>query len=546
MRKFPRKYIFVVGGVMSGVGKGVASSSIGKILQFHNLNVTAVKIDPYVNVDAGTMNPTEHGEAFILDDGHECDQDMGNYERFLNKSLRRSNYMTTGSIYLKVIQKERSLGYGGRCVDVVPDVPFAVIEQIKEAGRRENADIVMVEIGGTLGEYQNILFLEAGRMLRDQHPEDVLFVMVSYLPIPSKIGEMKTKPTQYAVRTMRQTGVSPDIILGRSPREMDDKRKEKLSVACSLPKKAIISAPDVKSIYDVPGNFMTEGLDRLIIEKLKIPGTRFSAKKSDQWDTFVRSSKPHNKEVRVAVVGKYFDTGDFVLTDAYISVIEALKFSAYKNGVDIDINWFNSKKLEGKGAKDIAVLKEFDGIVVPGGFGSSGIEGKINAIRYAREQGIPFLGLCYGMQLASIEYARNVCGIAGATSYELDPDAKDKVITIMPAQEKLLRDGNYGGSMRLGAYPAVVREGTLAHKIYGTTEISERHRHRYELNPEYGNVLEENGLVISATSPDGVLAEIIELPDHPFFLATQFHPEMKARPLDPHPIFTEFLRVASE
>ncbi len=546
MRKFPRKYIFVVGGVMSGVGKGVASSSIGKILQFHNLNVTAVKIDPYVNVDAGTMNPTEHGEAFILDDGHECDQDMGNYERFLNKSLRRSNYMTTGSIYLKVIQKERSLGYGGRCVDVVPDVPFAVIEQIKEAGRRENADIVMVEIGGTLGEYQNILFLEAGRMLRDQHPEDVLFVMVSYLPIPSKIREMKTKPTQYAVRTMRQTGVSPDIILGRSPREMDDKRKEKLSVACSLPKKAIISAPDVKSIYDVPGNFMTEGLDRLIIEKLKIPGTRFSAKKSDQWDTFVRSSKPHNKEVRVAVVGKYFDTGDFVLTDAYISVIEALKFSAYKNGVDIDINWFNSKKLEGKGAKDIAVLKEFDGIVVPGGFGSSGIEGKINAIRYAREQGIPFLGLCYGMQLASIEYARNVCGIAGATSYELDPDAKDKVITIMPAQEKLLRDGNYGGSMRLGAYPAVVREGTLAHKIYGTTEISERHRHRYELNPEYGNVLEENGLVISATSPDGVLAEIIELPDHPFFLATQFHPEMKARPLDPHPIFTEFLRVASE
>ncbi len=546
MRKFPRKYIFVVGGVMSGVGKGIASSSIGKILQFHNLNVTAVKIDPYVNVDAGTMNPTEHGEAFILDDGHECDQDMGNYERFLNKSLRRSNYMTTGSIYLKVIQKERSLGYGGRCVDVVPDVPFAVIEQIKEAGRRENADIVMVEIGGTLGEYQNILFLEAGRMLRDQHPEDVLFVMVSYLPIPSKIGEMKTKPTQYAVRTMRQTGVSPDIILGRSPREMDDKRKEKLSVACSLPKKAIISAPDVKSIYDVPGNFMTEGLDWLIIEKLKIPGTRFSAKKSDQWDTFVRSSKPHNKEVRVAVVGKYFDTGDFVLTDAYISVIEALKFSAYKNGVDIDINWFNSKKLEGKGAKDIAVLKEFDGIVVPGGFGSSGIEGKINAIRYAREQGIPFLGLCYGMQLASIEYARNVCGIAGATSYELDPDAKDKVITIMPAQEKLLRDGNYGGSMRLGAYPAVVREGTLAHKIYGTTEISERHRHRYELNPEYGNVLEENGLVISATSPDGVLAEIIELPDHPFFLATQFHPEMKARPLDPHPIFTEFLRVASE
>ncbi len=546
MFKDNRKYIFIVGGVMSGVGKGIAASSIGKILQFHNLNVTAVKIDPYVNVDAGTMNPTEHGEVFILDDGYECDQDMGNYERFLNKSLTSLNYMTTGSTYLKVIQKERSLGYKGKCVDVVPDVPLSVIEQIKSAGKKGKADVVIVEIGGTLGEYQNILFLEAGRILRDQHPEDVIFVMVSYLPIPSKIGEMKTKPTQYAVRTMLQAGISPDFILGRSVRPLDEKRKEKISKSCSINKKYVISAPDIDSIYDVPDNFMKEKLDKYIIEKLNIHGTRFNKKKRDAWSAFIKSSKVNNDKVKISIVGKYFDTGDFVLTDAYISVIEGLKFSAYALGLGVDLQWINSKNLEENDVNSWDTLRESDGILVPGGFGSSGVDGKLMAIRLARENDIPYLGLCYGMQLATIEFARNVCGIKDATSYELDPTAKNQVITIMPEQKKLLEEGNYGGSMRLGAYSALVKEGTLAYKIYGKNEISERHRHRYELNPSFKEILEKNGLVISATSPNGILAEIIELPNNRFFLATQFHPEMKARPLDPHPVFTEFIKASSE
>ncbi len=331
------KYIFVVGGVMSGVGKGVAASSIAKILQFHNLKTTAVKIDPYVNVDAGTMNPTEHGEVFVLDDGYECDQDMGNYERFLNTSLTRDSYMTTGSIYQKVIADERALKYKGKCVDVVPHVPLAVIEQIKAAGKKELADVVLIEIGGTLGEYQNILFLEAARILQNQEPKNVISVLVSFLPTPRKIGEMKTKPTQYAVRTMGQTGLSPDILIGRSEIPMDKKRKEKLAFSCSMKKEEIISAPDIDSIYDVPNNFLKENLDKIILKKLGFTKTKKNNLKIKEWEQFVKKTKNGKKKIKIAVVGKYFDTGDFVLSDAYISIIEALKFSAYQNNIKIEL-----------------------------------------------------------------------------------------------------------------------------------------------------------------------------------------------------------------
>lgn len=544
MKKNKRKYIFVVGGVMSGVGKGVAASSIAKILQFNGLKVTAVKIDPYVNVDAGTMNPTEHGEVFVLDDGHECDQDMGNYERFLNTSLSRDSYMTTGSVYLKVINKERSLGYKGKCVDVVPHVPFSIIEQIEKAGKKEEADVVLVEIGGTLGEYQNVLFLEAARMMKNKYPEDIMSILVSFLPIPTKIGEMKTKPTQYAVRTMQQTGLTPDVIIGRAVVAMDEKRKEKIAFSCSIKRECVISAPDIDSIYDVPQNFLKEKLDKIIIKKLNIEKTRTNYKKIEEWEKFVKSSKNGKKEVNIAVIGKYFDTGDFILSDAYISVIEALKFSAYKNNVKVKINWINSKNFENKNyIKELEKLKKYNGVLIPGGFGKTGIEGKIKVIEFIRKNKIPFFGICYGMQLAVIEFARNVCGIKDATSYEIDSESKSQIITILSEQKKLLEAGNFGGSMRLGAYLATLKENSLAHKLYNKLEISERHRHRYELNKKFINFLEDKGLIISGWSINNKLPEIIELEKkiHPFFIGVQFHPEMKARPLNSHPIFDGFI-----
>ncbi len=545
------KYIFVVGGVMSGVGKGVSSSAIAKILQFRGLSVSSVKIDPYVNVDAGTMNPTEHGEVFVLDDGYECDQDMGNYERFLGTSLTRDSYMTTGSIYLKVIQDERALKYKGKCVDVVPHVPLAVIEQIKNAGKVEDVDVVIIEIGGTLGEYQNVLFLEAARILKSNQPKDVISIMVSYLPTPKKIGEMKTKPTQYAIRTMQQSGLSPDIIIGRSSVSVDQKRKEKIAFSSSLGVKDIISAPDLDSIYDIPEVFLDQKLDQTLIDKLHIPKTKLRRdnKARTAWNSFVAASKNQGQEINIAIVGKYFSTGDFVLSDAYISVIEALKYSCYHNSVKPKLHWLDSRDFEGiAGKRKLKGLQKYDGVLIPGGFGTTGIEGKISVIEYVRTKGIPYFGICYGMQLAAIEYARNACGIKDATSYEISPKAQDKVVTIMSEQEELMRKGDYGGSMRLGTYDAVVTKGTWAHKLYKSEIISERHRHRYEVNPEYTDLLQEKGLKISATSPDGLLPEIIELPKtkHPFFVAVQFHPEFKARPLDPHPVFNGFVEACKK
>lgn len=540
------KYIFVTGGVMSGVGKGITSSSIAKILQARGLRVTAIKIDPYINVDAGTMNPTEHGEVFVLNDGDECDQDMGNYERFLDIDLSRDNYMTTGRVYQEVIRRERNLDYGGRNVEVVPDIPKEVIRRIKKAGRSFKADVVVVEIGGTIGEYQNIIFLEAARMMNSEAPDDVAVVMVSYLPMPAKIGEMKTKPTQYASRTLNSAGLQADIIIARSEVPLDKKRKEKIATFCNLKPEHVISAPDVESIFDVPINFEKDKLGNILCDILKIKNS-----KSDlsAWKRFVTKSKNGKGEVHIAIIGKYFDSGDFVLSDVYISVIQALKVAAAWSGVKLSVHYRNSKEFEnGAPAKKLKTLEQYDGILVPGGFGKTGIDGKLAVIKYVRENKIPYFGICYGMQLAVIEFARNVLGLKGANTEEINPDSKDKIVGIMADQKKNVKEGNYGGTMRLGAYPAKIKKGTLAYRAYKTEIISERHRHRYEINPEYIEELEVGGLIFSGASPDGRLMEIMELPetDHPFFVGAQFHPEFSSRPLKPQPLFLNFVKSSTQ
>ncbi len=537
------KYIFVVGGVMSGVGKGIASASIAKILQARGLEVTALKIDPYVNVDAGTMNPTEHGEVFVLDDGTECDQDMGNYERFLDRNLSKGNYMTTGSIYLSVIQKERNLEYGGKQVEVVPRIPLEVIDRINKAAARTKADVVITEIGGTVGEYENILFLESVRMLKLKRPGDVALVLVSFLPSLGAGGtELKTKPTQHAVLSLNSVGLHPDIILGRAPVPLDRKRKNKIEFMCSLGKGDVISAPDVKSIYEVPMNFEKDKLGDRILSKLSL---KPRARDFNGWGRFVKAIRTAKRPVKIGIVGKYFGSGNFVLTDSYISVIEAVKHAAYSWKVEPRIEWIDSGDFE-KSPKKLQELSRYDGIIVPGGFGARGVEGKIEAIRYCRERKIPFLGLCYGMQLAVIEFARDVAGLSGAHTTEVDPNTKHPVICIMPEQKSNIAEKKYGATMRLGAYPAVLKKGTIAQAAYGKNLISERHRHRYEVNPDYISKLEKKGLAFSGISPDRRLMEIAELPRtaHLFFLGTQFHPEFKSRPLYPHPLFREFVKAA--
>ncbi len=545
MKKKRTKYIFVVGGVMSGVGKGITSSSIGAVMSARGFSVTAIKIDPYINIDAGTMNPTEHGEVFVLDDGDECDQDMGNYERFLDTSLSRLNYMTTGRVYLEVINKERNLEYAGKNVEVVPDIPKEVIRRIEKAGKTAEADIVVVEVGGTIGEYQNVIFLEAGRMMKTKYPDDVAFVMVSYLPIPSKLGEMKTKPTQYASRTLNGVGVQADIIIARSEVPLDNKRKEKIATFCNIKREHVISAPDVESIYDVPINFERDKIGEILGGILKLSNHR----KTDLsvWKDLSRKAKTVSDPVNIAIVGKYFNSGEFVLSDVYISVLEALKLSAFKLGVKPVLSYINSGDIE-SGKYKVADLAQFDGVLIPGGFGTTGIEGKIKAIKYLRENKIPYFGLCYGMQLLVIEFARHVAKLSGASSREINPESKNLVIDIMSDQKDNLANKKFGGTMRLGAYPAKLKRGTIAHSVYGRDEISERHRHRYEVNPEFVDRLEEAGLVFSGTSPNGKLMEIAELSkeEHPFFLGTQFHPEFLARPFNPHPLFTAFISASKK
>lgn len=536
-----RTTIFVTGGVMSGVGKGIATASIGALLKARGLRVTAVKIDPYLNVDPGTMNPVEHGEVFVTKDGLETDQDIGNYERFLDEDLTRANCMTSGSIFQSIIQKERALGYGGRTVEWVPDVPLEIIRRIKLAADTADAHVTIVEIGGTVGEYQNLLFLEACRMMRLETPDDVLVVLVSYLPVPGSLGEMKTKPTQYAVRSLNSAGLQPDIIICRSSFPIDEPRKRKLSVGCNVRPEDVIAAPDVVSIYEVPLKFREEHVTDRIVQKLKLNRPK---PELNGWKHLVNRIKKVKKPVRVGIVGKYFSTGSFVLTDSYLSVLEAIKHAAWHLGRKPEIVWLNSEEFEKHPSKVRTALKELDGILIPGGFGTRGIEGKLMAIRYAREQKVPYLGLCYGMQLATVEVARNLLGWKDANTTEINPKTKHPVIHLMNEQEEKMKDKSYGGTMRLGEYPCDLKKGSLARKLYGKDQIMERHRHRYEANPAYRCELEGAGLKVSGVSPDGSLAEIVELTDHPFFVASQFHPELLSRPFRPHPLFLGFIKAA--
>ena len=534
------RYIFVAGGVMSGIGKGIAVASIGKILQSKGFEVSAVKIDPYINVDAGTMNPIEHGETFVTKDGLECDQDIGNYERFLGRDLTSDNYITTGRVYQSVINKERNLEYKGRCVEVVPDIPNEAISRIRKAAQKTKADFILVEIGGTVGEYQNMLFLEAARMLKLRHPKDVFFILVSYLPVPEMIGEMKTKPTQHAVRSLNMTGIQPDMILARAPVPLDGPRKKKLSVFCNLDKEYIISAPDVRSIYEVPLNFEKDNLGQRILNKFGLK----AKKKTDlgDWKKLVEVIETADKPVKIGIVGKYFESGKFILTDSYISVIEAVKHAVWFFKAKPEIVWLSADDYIDNAVK-LKELKKYDGIIIPGGFGTRGVEGKIKAIQFCREQKVPLLGLCFGMQLAVIEFARNVCGLTDANSTEVSPDCQEPVIDVIPEQKDLLSQNKYGGTMRLGEYPCEIASGTISSRAYKDSLISERHRHRYEFNNEFRDVLTSKGLILAGINPEKDLVEIIELKDHPFFAATQFHPEFKSRPTRPHPLFREFIKA---
>jgi len=541
-KKKSTKYIFVVGGVMSGVGKGVTTASIGRILLSMGYDVSAIKIDPYINVDAGTMNPIEHGEVFVTEDGDETDQDIGNYERFLNRNIYRENYMTTGRVYQSVIEKERNLFYQGKCVEVVPHIPMEIRDRIKKAVAKAQCDIMIIEIGGTIGEYQNLLFLEAARMMKLYNPKDVLFVMVSYLPIPEKVGEMKTKPTQYAIRSLNSAGIQPDFIIGRARVAMDDARRKKIAINCNISKDDVISAPDIDSIYDVPINFEKDKLGERILQKF---GLKRKKRDMEEWLRLVNGIKTSKKEVNIGIVGKYFTSGDFCLSDSYISVIEAIKHAGVANKCKPALHWINTDEIEKNGADQ---LEKYDGIIIPQGWGARGSEGKIAAIRYCRENKKPYFGLCYGMQMAVIEFARNVLNLKDANSEEANPKTPHPVIHIMPEQKALLAKKQYGGTIRLGGWPCKIEGNTRFAKAYakkfGAEKIiSERHRHRYEFNNAYREQLENAGLKIVGTSPDGKIVEAIEITDHPFFIGTQFHPEYISRPLDPHPLFVEFIKV---
>lgn len=533
------KFIFVVGGVLSGVGKGITTASLGAIMKAKGYRVTALKADPYINVDAGTMNPTEHGEVFVTDDADETDQDMGNYERFLGVDLTSTNYMTTGRVYMSVIESERSMKYKGKCVQVVPHIPEEILRRIKTAQKNANADITIMEIGGTVGEYENLLFLEAIRELKLKNPDDVAIVLVSYLPVPSHLGEMKTKPTQHAQRQLNGTGLHADMIVARGPHELDEVRKRKLSLLCGVRKDYSISAPDVESIYEIPLKFEEQDVGNKLLHVL---GVGKKKSKLTDWKKFVNVIKTAPKEINIAVVGKYFGTGDYTLADSYISVIEAVKHAAWYSNAKPVLTWVDSEDFEKRPSK-VSSLKKFDAMIVPGGFGTRGVEGIIRAIKFARENKMPYLGICYGMQLACIEFVRNVLGKKKATTMEMDENTKEPVIIMNPFQAKNVRENRYGGTMRLGAYDCLLREGSKSKKAYGKDLISERHRHRYEFNNEYAKEMDKAGLEIVGVNPESELVEIVELKKHPFFVGIQFHPEFKSRPMNPHPLFRELVKA---
>ncbi|MGC9059356.1 MAG: glutamine hydrolyzing CTP synthase [Candidatus Aenigmatarchaeota archaeon] len=532
-------YIFVSGGVISGIGKGTVTASIGRILKSKGFSITAIKIDPYINVDAGTLRPTEHGEVFVTEDGGETDEDLGHYERFIDITLTKDHNITTGKIYSTVIENERKGKYLGKTVEVIPHITDEIKERIRSIAKKENADFVLIEIGGTVGEYQNEIYYRAARFMKNEG-DKVIFVHVVYLPIPKHLGEMKTKPAQQSVELLGRLGIQPDFIVARSEKEIDEIRKEKLAIFCNVKKDEIISAPDLEISYELVLHFEKQDFGNKILKKF---GLEERKSHLEDWEDFVNKLKFSSKKVKIAIVGKYFDIGSFELPDSYISVIEAIKHASAFNNVKPEIVWINSKDFE-KNEKNVERLKDFDGIIVPGGFGASGVEGKILAIKFARENNIPFLGLCYGFQLAVVEFARNVCKLEDAHTTEVNPNTKNPVIDLLPWQKELLKEGKYGATMRLGAHIVKIRKNTLAYQLYKKEEIKERFRHRYEVNPKYVELLEKNGFVFSGFSKENEnIMQIGELPNHKFFIGTQFHPEFTSRVLSPNPIFNGFIKA---
>lgn len=525
------KFVIISGGVLSGLGKGITSASIGLLLKSHGIKVTAMKCDMYLNVDAGTMNPIEHGEVFVTDDGQETDQDLGHYERFLEVNLGKDNYTTNGQIYKLILEKERHLDYGGKCVEPYHHIPPEIIKKWYKAGESNNADVVLVELGGTVGEYEGLLFFESIRRLKLTNPKDVVLVHVGYLPAPPSIGELKSKPLQQSVTMLNSLGLMPDFIVCRSEIAVDDKRKEKIAMSSGLPIENIIAAPDVDSIYKVPIVLDKQKFAEKIIRSLKLKHKRKDLKK---WQELVKSIDNTKEEVNIGIIGKYHKTGDYVLTDSYVCVVEALKHAGWKLGLKPNLIWFDSEKTDND-------YSNLDGIIIPQGWGKRGIEGKIDAIKYARENDVPYLGLCFGMQMAVIEFARNVLKMQNANTEEADPLTNYPVIHTMDYQKELIKKHEYGGTIRLGSYPCKIKNGSRLNQIYQKLEVNERHRHRYEFNNKYKSKFEKAGMVISGTSPDGKLVEAIELPNLKFFVGTQFHPEYKSRPLSPHPLFVDFL-----
>jgi len=535
-------YIIVTGGVISGLGKGITTASIGKILVNHGYKVTAIKIDPYINFDAGTLRPTEHGEVWVTEDGGEIDQDLGHYERFLDINIPKCNNITTGQVYSAVIEKERNGKYLGKTVQPIPHVTDEIKRRIRTPAEETKFDFVLVEIGGTVGDYENVLFLEAVRQMKHEG-EKVIYIHVTYVPVLKSLGEAKTKPTQHSVKLLREIGIQPDFIITRSEKPLDDVRKEKIALFCNVLGEDVISDSNVDNVYGVPLLFEEQELCKKILKKL---GLRKEEHDFNTWKNFIAKIRKLDKKVKIGIVGKYFDIGAFKLSDSYISVIEAIKHAAWNNNVRPEIEWIDSKIFE-KHPRKIVTLKKFDAIIVPGGFGLSGVEGKIATIKYARENNIPYLGLCLGMQLAVVEYARNICGLKGANTTEVEKNPAHPVIDFIPDQVKIVTESRYGATMRLGAYPAILSEGSLIKKLYNDqSKIYERHRHRYEVNPKYIEVLEKKGMVFSGRSPDGILMEFMELPSHPYFTGTQAHPEFKSRPMKPAPLFDGLIKAAKK
>lgn len=530
------KYIFVTGGVVSSLGKGITAASLGRLLKNRGYKVTIQKFDPYINIDPGTMSPYQHGEVFVTDDGAETDLDLGHYERFIDENLSKASNVTTGKIYQSVINKERKGEYLGSTIQVIPHITNEIKDRVLRVGKNDNADIVITEIGGTVGDIESLPFLEAIRQVKKDVPNrnDVIYVHVTLVPYIAAAGELKTKPTQHSVKELRSIGIQPDIIVCRTVEKLSDDMKKKIGMFCDVEPEAVINNLTADSIYEVPLLMEQEGLDHIALKKLGLEDRPVDL---EDWKAMVERMTTAKKEVEIALVGKYVR-----LHDAYLSVAEALSHAGYAMGAKVNIRWINSETLEEEKPDLNEVFAGIDGIVVPGGFGYRGVEGKIDAIRYARENKIPFLGLCLGMQCAVIEFARNVCHMECANSSEFIPDTKYPVIDLMPDQEDVTEKG---GTMRLGIYPCKLKEGTKARDLYENQEIVyERHRHRYEVSNEFRPQMEAAGLVISGTSPDDRLVEIIELKDHPYFAATQAHPEFKSRPNRPHPLFNGFIEAA--